>query len=372
MEKVPTTSADVLVYQAGSFRDTLGPLLIGAAGLLLLAIALGIPRNHLAVVGLLGLVGGVGAIIGLVTCLRSLGQSGIILDRADGTVTTWRRFLVPLSSRTRDLAAFSAVLLSMARVQKRYASGIVYLAGLQADNGEPLPLYWHEEYRTARRFAEELATFLDLPFTDAASTDTLVQNFGQPRQPLLELQPIAGLGLRAAQPSEMRCRVSWQDGTLVIEEPPLRWKEVVGRPLLLFLLLSLPLLAFGAYAHFFLSSSAVGVSPLVGSAVVVAMLFLIFLAAVLASLPQLAGRRMIQADRESLRFVTKGRFATRDTSIRTDDISELRIGFGHLTAITPRDCRLVCGRLDNPLTQVELEWLREQLTRALRGPVDVL
>jgi hypothetical protein len=52
--------------------------------------------------------------------------------------------------------------------------------------------------------------------------------------------------------------------------------------------------------------------------------------------------------------------------VRTE-IADLRIGLGHLCAITPRDYRVVCGRVDHPLSRAELEWLRDQMTRALHG-----
>jgi hypothetical protein len=165
----------------------------------------------------------------------------------------------------------------------------------------------------------------------------------------------------------MLCRITWHGATLVIEEPARSRKEILAVPLLLFLLIAVPLLAFGAYSHFFLPRMPVVAAPLLASSVVAAMLFVVFVAAVLASLPQLGRRRVIEADRDSLRFRTQGRFASQSTKIRASDITELRIAFGHLAIITPRDCRVVCGRLDNPISKAELEWLRNQLVRALTG-----
>jgi hypothetical protein len=59
-------------------------------------------------------------------------------------------------------------------------------------------------------------------------------------------------------------------------------------------------------------------------------------------------------------------FATKETVIESADVTELRVAFGHLTVVTPRELRVVCGRLDHPLPRAELEWLRQELWRALK------
>jgi hypothetical protein len=270
-------------------------------------------------------------------------------------------------TQTRELAAFWTVLLGMGRRETRFSSRTVYLVGLHGEVGEPLILHWHEDYRTARRFAEEVAEFLHFPFTDAASAEILVHNVGHPGRPL-GATPAPHVPLpRKPTPAGMRCRVSWRGRTFVMEEPSAGWKRLVGLPLLLFLLLALPCLGIGSYIQFFGTRSAVFTAPLLASIMAVTTLLIFFVTVVASSLPQLGRRRVVEAGPERMCFKLIGPFVTGERHIRSADVAELRIALGHLCAITPRDYRVVCGRLDQPLARAELEWLREQLTQGLEG-----
>jgi hypothetical protein len=360
MEKVTTPDADVLAYRSGNFRSILGPLLLVAGGVLVFEAHTLLPPDRSAILGLLGVISIGLTIVGVVGLVRALVRSGFILDRADGTVTTWRRAVVLLSRKTLELAAFETVLLSPARLQKRYVSRMVYVVGLDGDAVEPLPLDAAADYGAARRFAEEVAGFLRLPWTDASGTESVVHG-GEPHHRPPRAAP-------AAPPAGMKCRVSWRGSTLVIEEPPVGWRELLGPPLALFLVLGLPFLVLGVISHFLDDNpSPVNAAPLTGAAVLLGMLSVIFLAVVLSSLPQLYRRRLVEADRDGVRFTAKGPFATRDRRIRSADIAELRIALGQLAVVTPRDWRVVCGRLHHPLSRAELEWLRDQLSKALKG-----
>jgi hypothetical protein len=365
MHPVRTASEDILAYRAGSFRDSLPALLIGGFGLLFFLLALGIPREHSVFIGLLAVIGVGLAFGGAVGLIRSLGRSGIVFDRSKGNVIVWRGVLVRLSSKTRDLAAFDTVLLSPARVRKRHAAGIVYLVGLQGGTGEPLAFFRDEDYRAAHHFAADVAAFLRLPFTDVSGTEPVIRTVGLPDQPPSPVPAAAAPG--PIPPAGMQCRVTWNGDLLVIAEPAVPKMKLIGGPLLLFLLLALPCLGYGTYVHFFETIPTVNASALVASLVVVVLLFLVFVGVVIVSMPHVYQRQVVEADRTCLRFKTVRLFATKDTSIRSEDVAELRIAFGHLTVVTPRELRVVCGRLDHPLPRAELEWLRQQLWRALKG-----
>jgi hypothetical protein len=360
VEKVATADADVLVYRTGDLSDALLSALLAATGLGVFQVSTFLPPDRWAAVGLLALVS-LGLILGGAAGLaRALVRSGITFDRAAGTVTVWRGTGLLLSRSIHDLAAFHAVLLSPARVQKRYTVGMVYLVGLHADVGEPVPLHGDNDYRAARQFAEEVADFLRLPLTDASRTETAIARNGQPGglTPSIALVP---------RPAEMHCRVSWHGTTLIIEEPPPRWRAVIGRPLTLFTVLGIAALAMGVMEHFFGTPRGVNLNPIAAAAIVVAMLLVIFVAAVLGSLPQLYRRHVVRADATSLRFSTESPFATTHRSIRSQDVVELRVALGHLAVVTPRDWSIVCGQRDHLLPRAELEWLREQLILALQG-----
>jgi hypothetical protein len=367
LEKLPIESDDVLAYQTGGLRSGLGPAVLGAAGVLLLAVAALIPQDHAAIIALVALVGIGLAVAGAVGAFRSLDRSGIILDRTRARVKIWRRAVVPMSTQSRELAEFWTVLLCMGRVQTRYASRTVYLVGLHGEVGEPIPLHWSEDYQAAKNFAEEIAAFLRFPFTDAAAVDIVVRTPGQASRPAHDTGPPPALIPRKPPPAGTQCRVSWRGPTLQIEEPRVRRLQLIRGPLLLFLLLGLPCLGLGVHAHFFRPRSTVFLDPLLAAAVAVGMLLVAFLAVVASSLPQLARRRVVEADPDALRFQIHGPFATTNRSIKNTEITELRIGLGHLCAITPRDYRVVCGRVDHPLSRAELEWLRDLMTRALHG-----
>jgi hypothetical protein len=355
MERVRTASGDILAYRTGNWRDSLAALLLSGFGVLFLMLALGIPRDHAAVIGLGVVVGGCLSLVGAVAFLRGLRRSGFILDLTRGTITVWRGVVIRLSATTRELSGFDTVLLSPARIRKRTAVGIVYQVGLQGTRGEPLALFRDETYLKACRFAVELAAFLRLRFLDAAGTEPIIADRSDGRQ-----SPPLG------PPAGMQCHLSWHHEGLVIAEPRVPILRLVGGPLLLFLGLALPCLGSGAYLHFFGTVPTVNADPLVASAIVVALLFLLFAGVVLVSMPHVYQRQLVEADEDWLRFKTVRLFATKETIIRSADVTELRVAFGHLTVVTPRELRVVCGRLDHPLPRAELEWLRQELWRALK------
>lgn len=293
------------------------------------------------------------------------GARGVVLDRARGQVTTWRRAILR-TAQTRELASFWTILLAMGRRQTRFAARTVYLVGLHGEVGEPLILHWHEDYLTARRFAEQAAGFLHFPFTDASGAETIVHNASQPSVPLGEAAAPAVPMPRKPAPAGMQCRASWHGSTFVMEEARAGWKRIAGLPLLLFLLLAIPCLGAGTLLHYFGTHSPVFTGPLLASIVTVAMLLVFCVTVVLSSLPQLGRRRVVEAGPDGMCFKIIGPFATTDRHLRGADVTELRIALGHICAITPRDYRVVCGRLNQPLARAELEWLREQLTQALQ------
>jgi hypothetical protein len=362
LHKLRTASEDILAYQSGSFRDSLLPLLVAGFGLVCLVPALGLSRDQAAVIAFLAVIASGLVLGGSVALLRTLVRSGFIVDRANGEITTWRGLLVRLSSRKRDLAAFDMVLLSPARVRRRHAATIVYLVGLEGPVGEPVSLFCDETYLTACQLAVELAAFLRVPFADESGTEPIIRAVGRPRQALPQSPPAPPL----PRPAPLVCRVSWHHEGLIIAEPPVPVMRLIGGPLLLFLLLALPCVGSGAYLHFFEAAPAVNANPLVASGMVVVLMFLVFAGVVLVSMPHVGQRQVVEADESCLRFKTVRLLGTRETSIRSDDVTELRIAFGHLIAVTPRDLRVVCGRLDQPLAREELEWLRQELWQALR------
>ncbi len=337
MQQLPTAGADVLTYRAGQFGATFLAALAALGGLGLLQVAATVARNAAMPIALLGLIGVGFTLGGTIAVAYSLRRSGIILDRGTGRVTTWRSVLVRRSSTTRELGEFWTVLLSMGRVQRRYTSRTVYLVGLHGEVGEPFLLHWHADYATARRLAEEVSAFLSFPLTDASGT-------GIHSAATL---PRAGAGV--PRPTALECRVAWQGPTLVIEDRPVRWAQRLGLPLALFLILAPACIGLGAYAHFFDTNSPVFLDPLIAAAIVVGMLFVILCAIILSSLPQLAQRRVVEATAAGLHFRADGPFASRDRTMRRDDLCELRIALGHLSAVTPRDYRVICGTLDHPL-----------------------
>jgi hypothetical protein len=371
MERVWTAREDVLAYASGGLRRAPGSFFTAAVGLGLFQVALLLPRDRPAVTGLLALAGiglTLGGVLGL---LRSVERRGIWLDRESGQATTWRRVFVPVGSQRRDLGGFCTVLVSPGRVRTRFSSRAVYLVGLHGEVGEPLLLDEDSDYQAARRFAEEVAEFLGFSLTDASGTQAVIRAPGQADRLLSAVEPAVALaaptpppGLR---PPGLRYRVSWRGPTLVIEEPPVRWRKLIGGPLLTFLVLGSACVGLGAYGRFAGAETLALTDPLRASAIAVGALFLVLVAVVLGSMPQLAQRRIVGAGPDGVRIKAQGPFATKDWAARAADITELRIALGHLSVVTPRDIRVVCGRLDYRLSRADLEWLRDQLTRALKG-----
>lgn len=364
MERLRTRSEDILAYRAGSLRWMLVAAMVCLAGVVLFKIAATAQRGSSTAIALLALVGVGLMAIGVIALVRLLRRRGVTLDRSTGQATTWRSFL-RRASNTRELGAFWTVLLSPGRVQERYRSRTVYLVGLHGEVGEPLLLDWDVDYQAARHFGEEVAAFLHFPFTDAAGTDTVIHPPGKVAVAPPSAQPPAARP--APCPATLQCGMQWYGTTLVVEEPRIGWRQRLGGPLVVSALVAAPLLAIGAYAHFFSETPRMFLDPLTAAAIVVGLLPLIVIAIVLSSLPQLGQRRSVAANADGLHFHSDGLFASKDRHLRRADIGELRIALGHLAAVTPRDYRVICGRLHQPLARAELEWLRDQLMRALNG-----
>jgi hypothetical protein len=365
MERVPTQSEEILAYRAGGLRAMLFAGVCCLGGVVLLRLAALLMRREASLAGLLALAATGLAVGGAIGLVRSLRRRGIMLDRADGQATVWQRRLLRRSATRRELGAFWTVLLSPGRVQERFASRTVYLVGLHGEVGEPLLMSWDTDYQAARRFADEVAAFLQFPLSDVTSTERVIHPPGKTDTPP-PAAPTVPRGVPA--PTTLQCGIEWHDDTLVLEEPRVgRW-ERIGGPLVVFLLQAPVLLGIGTYAHFFSETPRVFLDPLITSAIVVGMLLVIVVAVVLGSLPQLGQRRIVEASADGLHFRTEGMFARKYRHMRREDIRELRIAFGHLAAVTPRDYRVICGRLHHPLARAELEWLRDQLTQALYGP----
>jgi hypothetical protein len=360
MQRVRPYSEEILAFKAGSWRRTVLPALLTALGLALFGLGLTIRQEQLGLFISLTLAGIAITLAGSFLVLRSLGRSGIILNLGAGTVKTWRSAVIPLNSHVRNLADFQNVLLSTARSRQRYQARIVYLVGLDGP-GEPLALHAEKEYRAARRFADQVAGFLGLPVTDGTAATRLSEAVTR-----LESPAPAAAALMLPPGGQTRCTCTWEGNRLVIVEPAVSWRELFVFPMIACVVLAVVAVAMGVYAHFFSNLRTVNVNPIGGGALVAALLVVIFGVIVIASMPQLFRRRVIEADRENLRFRAVGAVHTAEQHVRSADVMELRIVFGQLAAITPRDCRVVCGWVESPISRPELEWLRYQLLRALK------
>ncbi len=362
MQRVRADNPDVLTYRSGSIVRALAAAIAAAGGVALVKAATLLPRDRPIVIGVLALFGLALVVGGILAALRALERAGIVLDRAHRRAVVWRRAVLPRTVRTRDLAGFWTVLLSPGRLQTRYASRVVYLVGLHGELGEPLLLHADADYHAARRFADEVARFLAFPLTDASTTEAVVYAPGQPPRPLPSAPPPA---IATAPPPAPASRLHRHGETLLLAEPPVAWRTRIGAPLFRCLLLAAACAGLGAYGHFSGTNTIVFVDPLYAAGVVAALFGFAFLVIVVSGMPQLAQRRRVEVNRDGLRIRIAGPLETRDWAVRASDITELRIVLGHLCVITPRDMRVLCGRTHQPLPRAELEWLRDELWRAL-------
>jgi len=126
-----------------------------------------------------------GSICAFVGALAILGRSGIIIDRRNGVLTQWRRLLGPLSrtSRTeRELSEFDRVTVTR-KVTRQQSKGssqtfIVFPVKLEG-TGDPIDINVHNvrqgDELAARKEAEELAAFLNIPLSDTTSGEAVVR-----------------------------------------------------------------------------------------------------------------------------------------------------------------------------------------------------
>src|SRR5690606_27528174 len=98
--------------------------------------------------------------------VAAFGRSAKILDRRQGTVTSWWGVLVPIRSTTRRLEEFCEVSQSREERTIDHSTYIVFPVRLKARDGKDFTLQESRKDGEARQAAKQFAKYLGLPLVD--------------------------------------------------------------------------------------------------------------------------------------------------------------------------------------------------------------
>ncbi len=160
------------------------------------------------------------------------GRTGVILDRDEGTATSWWGLLAPFHRTVRPLEDFREV--AVARETRRtknstYTVYVVRLTGM----GKPLGIREPRDPGAARRLAEEVAKFLGLGVRDASGDRAVVREAERLDEPVRER--LRRTGERAPRPATpLETRVGHEIGSdgATLEIPPPGFRGAVVVPLI--------------------------------------------------------------------------------------------------------------------------------------------
>ena len=175
----PDVKTITRVASSGWMLIGLGFLLVG---LLLLLIALLTAQPGRTEIGeSASIVGGAFVFLGVIfMCVRS----GVILDRQQRTITTWRGLLVPFYKTERPLSQshFSQSHYVTLSREERTASKreiyVVFPVRLEGPGSDAITIHEPEDCDKARHLAEEIAKFLGLGIRDRSSGEEVAREAG--------------------------------------------------------------------------------------------------------------------------------------------------------------------------------------------------
>jgi hypothetical protein len=219
--------ADTLEFTSGGGCLSLFGLPFLLAGLFIMQIPLGlIPVEHENEPWMRFFFPVFGGIFAAVGTALVFGRSGLILDRTRGRAVQWWGLIAPMKRKEYLLEAIGQVDLDFSRGDSDSAdTWPVTLSG--GGLPKPIAVARPTEFAEARRFAEELARFLNKPLVDSSTGERVTRDPDHLDESYRDRirRTKEGSAPAPPQPPEMRTRVEHTgDGIVLnIPGPEIRW-----------------------------------------------------------------------------------------------------------------------------------------------------
>ncbi|MCI0341153.1 MAG: hypothetical protein L0216_08350 [Planctomycetales bacterium] len=307
------------------------------------------------------------------------GRSGAILDKDEGTATSWWGLLVPFRRTVRPLADFREVAVVREIRRSKNSTYTVFVVRL-AGAGKPLDLREPRDPVAARRLAEEAAGFLGLPVRDTTGERPLVREAARLDEPLRErLRRTGERAPRPAPPLETPVghEIANDGATLEMPAPGLRAALVL--PLLIGAAISAVVLF--AFVHPVLAHVAaderegagVALALFSGPCVAVGLAPL-----ALVGLPFLRAARTrdrVGLSRTGVRVERRGLLLSKAIEMEASEVEEVGIAKAEGRPWKPLGGEVVAIRCDDGTVEIgaglpkrDLEWLRDLARHYLGQP----
>lgn len=312
------------------------------------------------------LFGGVFALVGTVLCF---GRSGFDFDKRAGLVKEWWGLLfIPLFSKQHALNTFNEVRIRRAVRKNKNSSYYVYEVmlchGGNAEKG--VKIHAPTEMHDARKLAEEIAKFVELPLLDGSSDEVVRREHDQLDASLKEQIEQSGKSVDLSAPPEgMRSTYEAQGNAVHFHIPP------PVPSLARFLPVGCATIFAGIFASTMfadlMSSSASPSEKLIMGGVVGFFFIVLPIGGTLLGGMSYSRRRWdVVASPQELRVKAHGLFGGRETTIPAGKLEELRLettkrGECSIAAISDE----VRTNFGEGLSQPEAQWIIQVIKRAV-------
>ena len=293
----------------------------------------------------------------------TLGRAGTVFDKTSGIATKWWGILwFPLWSKTFQLTDVRCVAVSHERRKNKNSSYSVYPVRLRGNSGDVLHLTEPRDDLEARRLAEEIAQFLNLPVRDSSLGETVTRSPEELQESLRDklLRTNQEVSI-TAPPASAKSTVSAEGNRVIFNIPP--QPQAVGCQAGCTLVM---LAIFGTIVASILGPAKVSTGLVVGVVAAIAVV-----AIAVQIVVAMNTRWEVSADRDGLRVTTIGPVRRHVEEMSAAELEELRVAGRNgdpssnlragLLAISDRK-KL---RFAEGLSRDELGWMRTLIMKAL-------
>ena len=308
--------------------------------------------------------GGVFASIGAVLIF---GRTGMVFDRTTGIINQWWGLLFPMWNSQFDLKSYTRVTISKELRKHKNSTTTVYPVRVTGGT-KPIDVTTCTDETEARKYAEEVAKFLEIGVTDASGDAVVHREAGTLDESLRDQLKRKGEDVDISNPPpNMRASFEAHGNAVVFYMPPPGFKISLLLPLIgvcLFCGIVVAMFLFPLLTDKTMSlETQLAFSGFIG-------FFFVFLPIAAGLTPlfiHMTKRWEIEADPIKLRVVTRGLIFSRTDEIQCDHLEELKFSESRankdpgLKALS--DNKTVEFGAGYPYS--ELDWIRRVILKAI-------